>query len=143
MPITVTASAGVLDAPAQAAVLPRLSEALLARHGLAGNAFMAPNVVGSVHVLPEAAIFAGGRAQRAVFVELKVPSVTFTEQAQRQGFVDDVHRILDELTGGRYPKAQTFVNIVYAVDGSWGIGERAYTNNELGAAIGAAQAAAV
>lgn len=142
MPITVTVSAGVLDAAAEAQILPRLSQALLARHGLTGNAFMTPAVVGSLNVLPDGRIFTGGRAETAIFVELKVPSVTFQTQDARQGFVDDVHAVLRDLTRGRYPKDKTFVNITYAVDGSWAIGEKAYTNDELGAAIASAQAAA-
>ncbi|WP_317996754.1 hypothetical protein [Vulcanimicrobium alpinum] len=40
------------------------------------------------------------------------------------------------------PKDKTFANITHAIDGSWGIGEKAYTNDELGARIAAAQAAA-
>jgi phenylpyruvate tautomerase PptA (4-oxalocrotonate tautomerase family) len=85
--------------------------------------------------MPEGRIFTGGRAENAIFVELKVPSVTFTTQEQRQGFVDDVNAILDELTHGTYPKDRTFVNITYAVDGSWGVAGKAWTNAELGEAI--------
>ncbi len=134
MPITVTATAGVLDHTAEEQILPRLSEALLARNGMTGNAFMTPIVVGSVHVLPKGRIFTGGRAETAIFVELKVPSVTFGTQEQRQGFVDDVNGILSDLTHGSYPKDKTFVNITYAVDGSWGVAEKAWTNAELGEA---------
>ncbi len=135
MPITVTATAGILDDAAERAIVPRLSHALLARHGLAGNAFMEPLVVGSVHIMPEGRIYAGGRAERAIFVELNVPSVTFTTQEQRAGFVDDVNAILADLTHATYPKDRTFVNITYAVDGSWGVAGKAWTNAELGEAI--------
>lgn len=45
MPITVTATAGVLDETAEKQIIPRLSEALLARNGAAGNSFMTPIVV--------------------------------------------------------------------------------------------------
>ncbi len=142
MPITVTATAGVLDETAEKQIIPRLSEALLARNGAAGNSFMTPIVVGSVHILPVGRIYTGGHAETAIFVELKVPSVTFARQEQRQGFVDDVNRILDELTNGKYPKEKTFVNITYAVDGSWGVADKAWTNAEIGAAVGAAAAGA-
>ncbi len=138
MPITVTATEGIFDAHAEAQILPRLSAALLERHGLTGNPFMAPAVVGSVHILPQGRIFTGGRAGRAIFVELKVPSITFQTVEQKQGFLDDVNEILDELTHGSYPRDTTFLNITYAVDGSWGIGAKAYANEELGAAIVAA-----
>jgi hypothetical protein len=135
MPITVTATEGILDARAEAQLLPRLSAALLERHGLVDNGFIAPAVVGSVHILPNGRIFSGGRAARAIFVELKVPSITFQTVEQKQGFLDDANAILDDLTHGTYPRETTFFNITYAVDGSWGIGAKAYTNEELGAAI--------
>jgi hypothetical protein len=138
MPITVTATEGIFDKHAEAEILPRLSAALLERHGLSDNAFMVPAVVGSVNIVPQGRIFTGGRAGRAIFVELKVPSVTFSTVEQRQGFLDDVNAILDDLTNGTYPRDTTFLNITYAVDGSWGIGAKAFTNGELGAAIAAA-----
>lgn len=138
MPITVTATAGIFDAAAQARIVPRLSAALLDRHGLTGNGFMTPIVVGSVNIVPAERLFAGGVAQTAIFIELKVPSTTFTTHEQRQGFLDDANAILNELTGGTYPKDRTFLNITYAVDGSWGVGATAYTNAALGEAIGKA-----
>jgi hypothetical protein len=139
MPITVTATAGVLSSSDEQQILPRLAEAMLARNGLTGNPFVTPNVVGSVHILPEGRIYAGG-SQRAVFVELKVPSFAFTAQEQRQGFVDDVNAILAELTSDEYPKEQTYVNITHTVVGSWGIGDRAWTNAALGEAVSKATA---
>lgn len=135
MPITVTATEGVLNSRAEAQILPRLSAALLERHGLTGNTFMTPLVVGSVNILPAGRIYTGGKARDAIFVELKVPAATFTTQEQKQGFLDDVNAILDELTGGTYPMDRTFLNITYAVDGSWGAGAKTYTNAALGEAI--------
>jgi hypothetical protein len=135
MPITVTATEGVLNAKAEAQILPRLSAALLERHGLTGNTFMTPLVVGSVNILPAGRIYTGGKAEDAIFVELKVPAATFTTQEQKHGFLDDVNAILDELTDGKYLKDHTFLNITYAVDGSWGAGATAYTNTALGEAI--------
>ena len=135
MPITVTATAGILDAAAERAIVPRLSRALLERHGLVGNAFMEPLVVGSLQIMPDGRVFTGGHSASAIFIELKVPSVTFATQDQRQGFVDDVHAILADLTNGTYPKDRTFVNITYAIDGSWGVAGKAWTNAEMGEAI--------
>jgi hypothetical protein len=114
---------------------------LLARHGLTGHPFMTPIVVGSLHLLPRGQVYAGGQSNDAIFVEVKVPSITFQTQEQRQGFLDDIHAALDDLTGGKYPKERTFVGIFYAVDGSWGVGEKAYTNDQLGEAIQQASAA--
>jgi phenylpyruvate tautomerase PptA (4-oxalocrotonate tautomerase family) len=141
MPITVTATAGILSSDGEKQILPRLAEAMLARNGLTGNPFMTPNVVGSVHILPEGHVYAGG-SPRAVFVELKVPSFAFTSQEQRQGFVEDVNAILADLTSGQHPKERTYVNVTHTLDGSWGIGDRAWTNAALGEAVAKASGAA-
>lgn len=109
---------------------------MLARHGLTDNDFLRPVVVGSVHVLPSGRIFSGGLAQPAIFVELKVPSMMFATQSQRQGFIDDVNAILNDVAHGTHTKERTFVNITYAVDGSWGIADHAWTNAELADAVG-------
>lgn len=115
MPITVTTSEGVLDDAAERTILPRLTESLLARHGLTDNDVLRPIVVGSVHVLPSGRVFSGSLAQPAIFVELKVPSMMFATKSQRQGFVDDVNAILNDVTHGKHAKERTFVNITYAV----------------------------
>jgi hypothetical protein len=43
-------------------------------------------------------------------------------------------------TDGKLPIENIWVNAVYAVDGIWGIGGKAYTNEQLGEAIGKATA---
>jgi phenylpyruvate tautomerase PptA (4-oxalocrotonate tautomerase family) len=71
-------------------------------------------------------------------VEVKVPSVTFQGRAAQEGFVAKVTDIVDELKAGEHPRARTFVNVTYAVDGTWGIAGKAYTNDDLGSAIAGA-----
>lgn len=138
MPITVTIAEGLLTPAGEKDVLPRLSALLLDVHGLTGNTFMTPIVVGSVNVLAASHIFSGGRPQSVAFVELKVPSSTFTTQAIRSAFVAQATNILIELSGGMLAKEFIFVNILYAIDGSWGVAGHAYTNAEISESIGQA-----
>ena len=74
--------------------------------------------------------------QKAV-IEVKVPSVTFRDRKSQEDFVAAVTDIVDEFKAGTHPRSRTFVNVVYAVDGPWGIAGRAYSNEDLGAAIAA------
>jgi len=138
MPISVQITRGLLTARGEREIVPRIGRALLEAHGLAGNAFMQPNVVGSVHVSEPSATYVGGEPQSLAIVELKVPSVTFRERATQQTFIDEVTSLIDELKAGEHPKSRTFVHVIHALDGAWGIAGHAYTNAELGQAIAAA-----
>jgi phenylpyruvate tautomerase PptA (4-oxalocrotonate tautomerase family) len=70
-------------------------------------------------------------------IEVKVPASTFPNADVRQAFIARVTDVIDELKAGQHPRDRTYVNVTYAVDGAWGIGGKAYTNAELGAAIAA------
>ncbi|HET7541116.1 MAG TPA: hypothetical protein VFK05_14660 [Polyangiaceae bacterium] len=135
MPISIQLSPGVLTAEGQRTVFSRIAAILLDVHGLKGNTFMTPNVIGHVTVLPEGASFADGLAQSLVVIEVKVPSITFPNADVQKSFIKRVTDVIDELKAGSHPRSRTFVNVTYAVDGAWGIGGQAYSNAELGAAI--------
>jgi phenylpyruvate tautomerase PptA (4-oxalocrotonate tautomerase family) len=74
-------------------------------------------------------------------VELKVPSFALPSAAQKAGFVKEATDIVFNAAEGHHPRERIFVNMVYAVDGLWGIGGKAYTNAELGDAVNRASAA--
>ena len=138
MPISIQLSRGLLTAAGEREVFPRIADALLQVHGLGGNAFLAPTVIGHVDIYPEEHSYAGGRPQSLAVIEVKVPSVTFPDESVKSRFVKVATDIIDELKAGGHPRDRTFVNVTYAVDGAWGIAGKAYTNADLGRAIGAA-----
>ena len=139
MPLLVQVTQGLLTPEGEREVFPRIAEALLAVHGISGNRFMAPNVIGHLDVQPEAVSYVGGKPQSLAVVEVKVPGMTFPNAEVKQAFVSAVTDIIDKYQSGSHPRARTYVNVTYAVDGTWGIGGKAYSNAELGEAI--AQAA--
>ena len=63
MPISIQLSSGLLTERGEREVFSRVSSALLDVHGLSGNPFMTPNVVGHVTIFPEGASYAGGEPQ--------------------------------------------------------------------------------
>lgn len=135
MPIQIQVTQGLLSPEGERQVFPQVAEALLKVHGLSGNSFMAPNVVGHLSVMPESTSFVGGRPQSLAVIEVKVPAITFPDAEVKQAFVEEVTDIINRLRAGTHPRERTYVNITYAVDGTWGIGGKAYSNNELGVAI--------
>ncbi|MDR3446997.1 MULTISPECIES: hypothetical protein [unclassified Dyella] len=138
MPISIQVTKGLLTAQGEREVLPRVAQALLHVHGLTDNAFMAPNVIGHLMVSQQSESYVGGGFHSLAVIEVTVPTVTFPNAEVKQAFIGEVTDIIDRLKAGTHPRERTFVNVTYAVDGAWGIGGKAYTNAELGAAIQAA-----
>jgi phenylpyruvate tautomerase PptA (4-oxalocrotonate tautomerase family) len=135
MPITLTVPEGLLSAEAEADVFAELTRALLGVAQLSGNAFMTPNVVGSLNVLPRQHIFAGGRSAPAAFVELKLPGIALATAEAKQAFIEAATTAVERAAEGRLLREHIWTNIVYAAEGSWGIGGLAYDHAELAGAI--------
>src|SRR4051812_23718821 len=97
MPISIQLSPGLLTHEGQRTVFSRIAAVLLDVHGLHGNKFMTPNVIGHVTVFPEGASYVDGTPQSLAVIEVKVPSVTFVNPAVQQAFVERVTDVIDEL----------------------------------------------
>jgi phenylpyruvate tautomerase PptA (4-oxalocrotonate tautomerase family) len=134
MPITVTVPRGVLTAAGERDILPQLTAALLKASGLTGNAFFTSIVGGTVHILASEDIYAGGENRPLVMVELKLPNIGLGSVDARAAFIAAATDIVDALTGPAHDRANTWVNIINAPDGGWGIGGTAYTGDALAAA---------
>jgi hypothetical protein len=124
MPITVTAPRGVLTPAGERQILPQLTAALLEASGQTGNAAFAAMVGGTVHVLDPADIYAGGANRPVVMVELKLPEVGLATRDARAAFITAATDIVDALTVADHDRGDTWVNVLNALDGAWGIGGR-------------------
>jgi phenylpyruvate tautomerase PptA (4-oxalocrotonate tautomerase family) len=134
MPITVTAPHGVLTAEGRHAILPRLTEALAEATDATDRPDIVATIGGTVHVLDAADVYAGGRPHPLVLVELKLPAVALTTLDRRARFIATATRIVADLTVDGHADADTWVNILHAQDGAWGIGGRSLTNEMLASA---------
>jgi len=135
MPLTVIVTEGVFSPVNAKKVIPQLSALMLKVHGLTGNQFMTPVVIGHLEIVSPEHIFSGGNPVKSVFIEWKVPSFGFATQEIRNTYVEEATNIVVGLSDGKLSRKNVFVNVVHAVDGSWGIHGKAYTNTELGAAV--------
>jgi len=141
MPIQIIVPEGVLTAEAEAEAFRKLTELLLRLHGLTGNRFMTPNVIGEVTVVPRGRTFSGGTPTDIAVFELKVPSFVLPTQELKDAWIREGTAIIEEAARGRIKREHIYSSVSYAVEGAWGIGGIAYSNADLGAAV-AAQAAA-
>ena len=135
MPLTLTISEGVLPTGTEKQAFASLCDAMLKWHGLTGNKVMTPNVVGSINVIPKDRTFSGSKEASIAFVEWKVPSFAFNTSEIQQGYIAEATDIIHEMSAKKLPKSNIWVNVVHAVNGAWGIGGQAMTNNQLGEAI--------
>jgi hypothetical protein len=135
MPLTLTLTEGVLPEGAEKQAIERLTESMLKWHGLTGNTVMTPNVTAQVNILPKSTTFSGGREFSGAWVEWKTPSFAFNDRKIQQGFFRDATDIIHELSGGRQPRDNIYVNVVHTVDGAWNLNGEAMTNEQLVSAI--------
>jgi hypothetical protein len=135
VPFQVIISEGVISAEAEPHVFRELTDNLLSLHSLAGNKFMTPNVIGEITVVPAGRSFSAGRAEKIAVVELKVPSFVLGTQELKDAWVAGVTDIIDKHAHGNIKRDRIYANVVYTVDGAWGIAGKAYTNEALGKAV--------
>ncbi len=141
MPIILYATEGVLDEAAQGEVFAELTDVFLKHHNLSGNTFLTPNVIGEISLIPRGRSFSGGKPADIAIVELKVPSFALGTPEQKQAFVADATEAVHRASQGRVPRDHVWVNMVYAVDGLWGIQGQAYSNDQLLQSVAQAAAA--
>ena len=138
MPLTLIVTEGVVPKHREAEIIAKLSEAFLRLHGLAGNKFLTPNVIGHVQTIPAGSTFSGLKATPVAIVEWLTPSFAFNSADIQNQYIKEATEIVFEAAGGKHPRENIWINLKYAVDGMWGIGGKAFTNDELGATVAAA-----
>lgn len=135
MPLTLTITEGLLPVDGKKSALQQLGQLMLKWHGLSGNKVMTPNVIGSLHEVSPDLLFIGGNQQQVAFIEWKVPGFAFVLPEIQQGYVAEATQVLFDLCEGRLPKENIWVNVVHAVDGTWGIAGEALSNQQLMEAV--------
>jgi hypothetical protein len=142
MPITVIAPRGTLTPAGERDILPRLTAALIEASGQTGNGFFTPLVGGTVQLLEPGQVYAGGVNRPLVLVELKLPDLGLADLDARAAFIAAATDIVRALAVPGHRDEDTWVNILNARDGAWGVGGRVLTNDDLVAGIMAAAAQA-
>ena len=125
MPITVTAPRGVLTADGEREILPRLTAALADATDATGDEAIVNTIGGTVQLLDRQHVYAGGRPTPLVLVELKLPPVALSTRERRARFITAATEAVADLTEDTHEDRHTWVNILHAQEGSWGIGGQA------------------
>lgn len=139
MPFNIIITEGVLPGAAKAAAHKAITDCFLRVHGLTGNSFLERHVIGEIMTVPKGETFAGGEPANIAIVETLVPSFALISQEQKKAYIAEVTEIILRASEGRVERDRVCVNVVYPVDGLWGIAGKAYTNAELGDALATGQ----
>ncbi|MCP4201679.1 MAG: hypothetical protein GY769_07070 [bacterium] len=51
------------------------------------------------------------------------------------GFFKNATDLIHELSGGKQPREEIYINVVHTVDGAWNLDGQALTNEQLGDAV--------
>ena len=139
MPITVTAPRGTLTAAGERDILPRLTAALIEASGLspATSSSRRSSAAPSSSWRPST-IYAGGVNRPLVLVELKLPDIGLADPEARAAFIAAATDIVRALARPGHRDEDTWINILNARDGAWGVGGRVLTNDDLVTGIMAA-----
>jgi phenylpyruvate tautomerase PptA (4-oxalocrotonate tautomerase family) len=131
LPITVTAPRGVLTPKGEREILPRLTQALAEATDVSERPDVIATIGGTVHRLDPQDIYAGGRPHPLVLVELKLPGPVLSTLQRRARFIASATDIVRELTVDEHVDTDTWVNILHAQDGAWGIAGQSLTDAML------------
>ncbi|MBL4789748.1 MAG: hypothetical protein JKY60_12140 [Kordiimonadaceae bacterium] len=142
MPIQIIMTEGLISKETAQQLHHDVAEIFLDLHDLSGNSFMAPNIIGEVIFVERGLTFSNQQVADLAIVELRVPSFALSGQEQKDAFVKRVTDTVEKAAAGKLKSSQIWVNAVYAVEGLWGIGGKAYSNEEMLENIGAAAAKA-
>lgn len=131
MPLTLTLTEGVLPIGSEKNAIERITDAFLKAHGLSENKVMRENITAHYVVLPKNQTFAGGKEIAGAWVEWKTPSFALANSEAQKPFFLDATDIIHDLSDGRQPRGNIYVNVVHAVDGGWNMNGLAMTNAEI------------
>jgi hypothetical protein len=132
MPLTLVTTEGVIPKGSERATLKRLADSFLKCHGLTGNKALTPNVIGELRTVPRDYVL---HEDPIAIVEWKTPSFAFASRDAQIAHVEEATNIVHEMSGGKVSNDHIWVNVVHAVDGTWGINGKGYSNAELAAVI--------
>lgn len=131
MAIDIVASAGLFDAAAEQALMARVFSALLAASDATDDERIKAIVGVRLHVLPAERVHMGGRIATSVKIDVVLPSVALASFGRRRRFIADATAAVAALSSDATLADRIVVRIVHSIDGGWGIGGHAFTNDEL------------
>ena len=85
----------------------------------------------SLHVLPAERVMMGGRVASSVRIDVVLPGIALASFRRRRRFIADATAAVVAASSDPTIEQRVVVRIVHSVDGGWGAGGHAFTNDEI------------
>ncbi len=129
--ITIFAPDGAFAPEVESMLLSRLHGALAAAVDATDNPELS-NIIGvALHVLPAARYTLGGVPATGVTIDVALPAVALSTFRRRKRFIEDATRVVADLASDDSTRERVHIQIKHLVDGGFGIGGTALTNDVL------------
>lgn len=129
--VDIVASSGVFDAAAEQSVVTRVYAALLAAIDATDDE-RASSIMGvTLHVVPAERVTIGGRVASSVRIDVVLPAIALASFRRRRRFIAEATAAIVALSSDPTIEERVVVRIMHSVDGGWGIGGHAFTNDEI------------
>jgi hypothetical protein len=129
--IDIYAPAGTFTEEHVATLLRRVVESLLKWTDATEIAFVRRNAGAYFHALPPAHVTCDGEPDMVVRIAVTLPEVVLSTIERRRAFIEDATAIAASLSVDAHTAERTWISVVNAVDGGWGIGGHALTNADI------------
>jgi hypothetical protein len=129
--IDIYAPQGTYSEANVAELLRRVAESMLVWTDSVEIPFVRRNVGAYFHELPAARVTAGGEPDIVVRVHVVVPEPVLSTLERRRGFIEETTAIAASLSCEAHTAERTWISIVNAIDGGWGMGGNALTNADI------------
>lgn len=131
MAVDIVASAGLFDTTAEQAVMANVFAAFIAAIDATDDERVSSIMGVTLHVVPAERMHMGGRIASSVRIDVILPAIALASFRRRRRFITDATTAVVAVSSGPTIQDRVVVRIVHSVDGGWGVGDHAFTNDEI------------
>lgn len=129
--ISILATDGLFEEKAEAALLRRVHDALAAAIDATDDPQVSSLIGITFQTVPKPRFLMGGTPRTAVRIDVAVPSIALSTFRRRRNFIRDATDAAIECANDTTIAERVIVRIAHLVDGGWGAGGVAPTNDEI------------
>ncbi len=131
MAVDIVASAGLFDTTAEQAVMANVFAAFIAAIDATDDERVSSIMGVTLHVVPAERMHMGGRIASSVRIDVILPAIALASFRRRRRFITDATTAVVAVSSDPTIQDRVVVRIVHSVDGGWGVGGHAFTNDEI------------
>jgi hypothetical protein len=129
--IDIIASEGVFEAESEAPLMRGVFDALLRTIDATGDPQVSAVLGIALHVVPAGRAMMGGIAATSVRIDVVLPGIALASFRRRRRFIAEATAAVSAHSRDPGIRPRIVVRIMHCLDGGWGVGGHAFTNDEI------------